>query len=403
MTSYILMIVVFVVFGYFSFSLTTIFLFLIFLLSLMSSLDIQQTAMIFETNFLNLISTPEIISIPFFLLSSELLLNSGITRKFKNSVFGFYGKSILSYFVYMFFLSNCIASSAIFSKLVSKDFEDSEFKDQKGIIKGNFLLSVFSFVTPVSIPLIVLSFIMGLSLKKTFVLSVFYSLIFFLYSYIVFFRKKMDVNCSVSGKYYDAVPIILYGILLCFLIFQLSFSLDIVSEILFLYSLFVVIIFKQSSFIKLITTSLTNTVIRSGIIISVLFFINIYNFFNTYNGSTTELINTISLYVSESSYVLLIIYVFVFLMFEFLDPLGIIILFYPLYSGVISLYGINPYSFIISFLFFVSLGLMSNISELPGSALRKKYSIKTFEINEIIFPDFIALVILSFGSYYIIK
>lgn len=403
MISYLLMIITFVVFGYFSFSLTTIFLFLIFLLSVLLSFNAAQTAMILKTNFLNLINTPEIISISFFLLSSELFLNSGITKKFKNGVFGFYGKNFMGYFVYLFFLSNCITSSAIFSTLVSRDFGDKEFKDERGIIRGNFLFSVFSFVAPISVPLIVFSFIMGLSLKKILMFSVFYSVIFFIYSYVVFFRKKMDIDSCHSTKYYDSIPIILYGVILYFLIFFVSFPLDVVAEILFLYTICVVMIFKNSDLKKTMMLSVKNAVSRSGIIISVLFFINVYNFFNIYNGSTAELINTFSLYLSESSYVLLVIYIFAFLMFEFLDPLGVIILFFPLYSGVINLYGINPYSFVVSFMFFVSVGLMSNISELPGYFLRRKYLLKTFQINEIIFYDFLAIIILSFGAYYIIR
>ncbi|MBZ4642395.1 MAG: C4-dicarboxylate transport system permease DctM subunit [Deferribacteraceae bacterium] len=401
MVSYLVLFINFLFLGLFSFSLSSVFFVSIIILSIYLGFDSSQTLFIFNNNFTNLITTPEIISVPFFLLSSEILLNFGYTKKFKNAVFSAFGKNILSYVIYFLSICTVISSSVIFSKVLSRDFNTEEFNEQKNFVRGYFFLSVISYIAPISIPLIIFTSILGASLKKTILISFSYVLFLLICYYFLLFKKNFNPVINKNIRLYNILSVTIYCLLLYLLIFILSLPIDTISQILFLYSL-LLIVFDRNFNVELTIISAKNAFIRTGIIVSVIYFINIFNFYSIFSGSTDALIENLALLVSESGFIIIFIYVISFLMMDLLDPLGIILLLFPIYNNLITTYQINKYAFLISFLSFVSMGLIGNIKELSGSVLRKKLSLKTFDINDIISLDFILLGALSFLIYFII-
>ncbi|UOD34429.1 hypothetical protein DSN97_09755 [Deferribacteraceae bacterium V6Fe1] len=347
-----------------------------------------------------MVTKPEVVSVPFFLLSSELLLNAGFTRRFKNAVFSNYGNNLLGYIIYFLGICTTISSSVIFSKVLRNDFSKEEFGNKRSFVRSYFFLSAISYVAPISIPLIIIASILEVSLKKTILISFSYALILLVIYYFLLFNKNFMPKKD-GTSILQILPVAIYFIALYFLIYVISLPIDVISQILFLYTLFLVIVTKNFK-VYLIEISAKSAFIRTGIIVSVIYFINIFNFYSIYTNSTENLISNIAILFSESGFMLVLVYVMAFFLMDLIDPLGIILLLFPIYSNIINAYGLNKYAFLISFLGFVSMALIGNIKELPGNIIREKLNLSTFEINDIVLVDFLVLSAISFGIYFIL-
>jgi len=401
MNSYIILLISFIVLSLFSFSLSSIFFIAILGISLYLGLSFDQILFILNENFFNIITKPEVISVPFFLLSSELFLNAGFTKRFKEAVFGNFGNNLIGYLIYFLGICTTISSSVIFNKVLSNDFLKDEFGNKRSFVRSYFFLSAVSYVAPISISLIIIASILEVSLKKTILISFSYTLILLILYYFLLFNKNFMPNEKRRNNMLHILPVAIYFIALYFMIYVVSLPIDVISQILFLYTLVLVIVTKNFKS-YLIEISAKSAFIRTGIIVSVIYFINIFNFFSIYTNSTDNLISNIATLFSESGFMLVFVYVIAFFLMDLIDPLGIILLLFPIYSNIINAYSLNKYAFLISFLGFVSMGLIGNIKELPGNIIREKLNLSTFQINDIVLIDFLILTGISFGIYFVI-
>ncbi|MEF3255152.1 MAG: hypothetical protein K6348_06260, partial [Deferribacterales bacterium] len=133
----------------------------------------------------------------------------------------------------------------------------------------------------------------------------------------------------------------------------------------------------------------------------VVYFITLVSFFHIYTQSNNEIVNYITLSFSEVFYILIIIYIIAFIMSELIDPLGIILIMFPIYNILLQCNNINKYIFIISFSLFIASGLFNDISELMGNRIINRFNISKVELYEILFPTYIFICIISLGLYFI--
>jgi TRAP-type C4-dicarboxylate transport system permease large subunit len=386
--------------SFFSFSLSSIFFVAILAISLYLGLSFDQILFILNENFVNLVTKPEVISVPFFLLSSELFLNAGFTKRFKEAVFSNFGNNLIGYLIYFLGICTTISSSVIFSKVLSDDFIKEEFGNKRSFVRSYFLLSAVSYVAPISIPLIIIASILEVSLKKAILISFSYTLILLVIYYFLLFNKNFMPK-KAGTNILHILPVAIYFIGLYFLIYVISLPIDVISQILFLYTFILVTVTKKFK-THLVEISAKSAFIRTGIIVSVIYFINIFNFYSVYTNSTENLISNIAILFSESGFMLVLVYIMAFFLMDLIDPLGIILLLFPIYSNIINAYGLNKYAFLVSFLSFVAMALIGNIKELPGNIIREKLILSTFEINDIVLIDFLILSAISFGIYFIL-
>jgi len=88
-------------------------------------------------------------------------------------------------------------------------------------------------------------------------------------------------------------------------------------------------------------------------------------------------------------------------MTDILDPLGVILILFPLYNPLLTTFNINKYIFALSFPFFVSTGLFNNIAELAGKKIVDKFGITFSELSDIITPVYFLICIISFMIYFL--
>jgi TRAP-type C4-dicarboxylate transport system permease large subunit len=263
-------------------------------------------------------------------------------------------------------------------------------------LKMQYFLTAIGLLMPVSIPVFILISIIKISLKKAILLSLFFSLIILTLYYAFFIKKTFTPKTTSEYNPNKVIVIMAFPIIFYSLIFLFSYGIATVAEILFLYSFLLTFIQNRNDFLKNFYIPLKNAINRSGTILSVVFLISIINFFHVYSHSTVNIFNFMLTNLTNSAYSLVFIYIIAFFLSIILDPLGILLVLSPIYESIIDVYGINPYSFLLSFVFFLTIGLSNNIVGLPGNIYREKVGFNTYKINEILIFEHLTIIILAF-------
>jgi TRAP-type C4-dicarboxylate transport system permease large subunit len=343
---------------------------------------------------------PEVIAIPFFIISSEILINSKIIKRFKKTTFSIFGNNIFGFLFFSLPVITSSSTSMIFVKLFHNIFSKKEFLNRETYIRKIFILSTANYIAPISVPIILITSLLKISLKMTTIYSLLLTIPFIIINYFIFINKKFN---PITGEkdYFSIFAIFGYSALFYILMFIKSLPIDIISIIMFFYSVFIGLITKKRFFIKIFKMSILHSLTRVGIIIGVVYFIFIINFFHIYTFANNHIINYFTLSFTEGYYILIILYIFAFFMLDFIDPLGIILTLFPIYNPILTTFNINKYYFAISFAFFVSTGLFNNIAELAGKKITEKFDINFSMLSSIISPIYFIICIIAFGIYFI--
>ncbi len=192
-----------------------------------------------------------------------------------------------------------------------------------------------------------------------------------------------------------------YAALFYILMFALSLPIDVISIIMFFYSIFICLITNKRYFLKKFQISILHSISRIGIITGVVYFIFLITFFHIYTFANNEIINYLTLSFTEGYYILIMLYILAFFMMDLIDPLGIILILFPIYSPILTTFNINKYYFALSFSFFVSSGLFNNIAELAGKKVTEKFGINFSELSSIVSPIYFIICIIAFGIYFL--
>jgi len=368
--------------------------------ALLISFDQNSIFFLFSNKLWETVFMPEVIAIPFFIISSEILINSKIIKRFKKTTFSIFGNNIFGFLFFTLPVITASSTSMIFVKLFHNIFSKKEFLNKETYIRKIFILSTANYIAPISVPIILITSLLKISLKMTTIYSLLLTIPFIIINYFIFINKKFN---PITGEkdYFSIFAIFGYSALFYILMFIKSLPIDIISIIMFFYSVFIGLITKKRFFIKIFKMSILHSLTRVGIIIGVVYFIFIINFFHIYTFANNHIINYFTLSFTEGYYILIILYIFAFFMLDFIDPLGIILTLFPIYNPILTTFNINKYYFAISFAFFVSTGLFNNIAELAGKKITEKFDINFSMLSSIISPIYFIICIIAFGIYFI--
>ncbi len=399
MEYYLIFIFLIIFLSLFNLNLPTVLTSIVLFYGFLNSFNIDQLSFIFLNNLKEITSQQELIAIPFLLLTSELFLRFGYFEHLKKFIFKDEKSNFFKFFVFFTIASTSISSVAIFNNMFMRVFKKSEFKNQTELyLKMQYFLTSLGLLMPISIPVFILTSILKVSLKKTIILSLGFGVIIFILYYLIFIKNTFspysEDNKKFDGK--KVAVLLIFPVLFYSLIFLFSYSISSVAEILFIYSFVFIFLQNRADFLQNFYESLRNAINRSGTILSVIFLIYIINFFHIYSHSTIKIFDFMLTNLSNSAYSLVFIYIVAFFLSIILDPLGIILVLSPIYESVIDVYGINPYSFLLSFIFFLSIGLSNNIVGLPGNIYRENYKFDTHKINEIILFEHLIIILIAF-------
>lgn len=402
MEYYLIFVVLVLLLSLINLKLPTALCFVIFIYALLNGFSFDQLSFIFLDRLTLLAGKQEIMSIPFFLFSSELFYNFGYFDKLKKILFNRLPGKFLPFITYFTLTSTCISSVVIFSSMLSESISQAETKGKLNLyLRLQYFLTAISLLMPVSIPIFIIASLTAISIKKIILLSLLFGFFIFTGYYFLFIRyhftpenKEEEVHSSLR-----ILPLILYVFLFYVLIFVFSHSILITSEILFLFVIVTTYLQNMEQFKDVFYKAFNNAITRSGIVLSVIYFIYIINFFHDYTNATEYVFDFIITNFSDSGYIIVLIYIVAFFLNMLLDPIGIILVLSPIYISVLETYGIHRYGFVLSFIFFISLGLSSNIEGLPGNSYREKFGLSSSMINEFLLKEHLIVVVISFMPY----
>jgi len=288
----------------------------------------------------------------------------------------------------------------IIVKSFSRILSVKEFDSKDSYIRLVYIISSVNYIAPVSVPSILLASLLKISLKTVTLYSLLLTIPFLVINYFIFVSKRFHPK-STFRDYFSLFSIIGYVAIFYYLMFVISLPIDIISIIIFFYSIFISLLSDRKNFIKNFNISIIHSISRIGIIVGVVCFIFVITFFHIYTFASNQVINYLTLSFSEGYYILIILYILAFFMTDILDPLGVILILFPLYNPLLTTFNINKYIFALSFPFFVSTGLFNNIAELAGKKIVDKFGITFSELSDIITPVYFLICIISFMIYFL--
>lgn len=393
------------IFGMITLSLMGISINLILLLisisyAILTHLDFTSFIFLLSHKLSETIFMPEVVAIPFFILSSEILINSKLHKRYKATVFNIFGNNILSFLIFTLPVITTSSTSMIIVKSFSRILSVKEFDSKDSYIRLVYIISSVNYIAPVSVPSILLASLLKISLKTVTLYSLLLTIPFLVINYFIFVSKRFHPK-STFRDYFSLFSIIGYVAIFYYLMFVISLPIDIISIIIFFYSIFISLLSDRKNFIKNFNISIIHSISRIGIIVGVVCFIFVITFFHIYTFASNQVINYLTLSFSEGYYILIILYILAFFMTDILDPLGVILILFPLYNPLLTTFNINKYIFALSFPFFVSTGLFNNIAELAGKKIVDKFGITFSELSDIITPVYFLICIISFMIYFL--
>ncbi|MEC9492666.1 hypothetical protein [Flexistipes sp.] len=398
MEYYLIFIISVIIFSFVGLNLFSVLILTIGAYAFMAGFDLNQLSFLLFNNAMNLKDKSEIVAIPFLLAASEMLVNFGYFGRLKRFLFCKKNMKFWSFFLFFIFSSIPAGSSLIYNRILKENFSLAEFGgDRDGHLKANFFLSALSFIMPVSIPVIIIASLLNVSLKAVIFFTLILTIAVFVLYYFIFIRRYLTVMTSDEKETLTGIlPVVIFVILFFYLIYAVSFPVNVTAEILFFTTLIFVFLQNKRDFPGKLLVSIKNTILRSGVLISLVYLIGIINFFHIYTGASGELFDYLLFSFANSSYLIISVFIIAFLLLELIDPLGILLILYPIYYSLLGTYDISYIVFIVSFTFFVSLGLMSNISGLPGNFYRNAYNLNSADIYQIFLFEYFIIVVVSF-------
>jgi len=398
MEYYLVFIITVIVFSFVGLNLFSVLALTIVAYAFMAGFDLHQLSFLLFNNVMNLKDKSEIVAIPFLLAASEMLINFGYFRRLKMFLFRRGGRKFWSFFLFFIFSSITACSSLIYNRILKESFSIDEFSgDRQGYLRANFFLSALSFIMPVSIPVIIVASLLNVSFKAVILYTLILTIAVFILYYFLFIRRYLiAIESERKGTFAGIFPVVIFVILFFYLIYAVSFPVSVAAEILFFTILILVFLQNRKDFRSKLLVSIKNTILRSGVLISLVYLIGMINFFHIYTGASEELFDYLLFSFTNSSYLIISVFILAFLLLELIDPLGILLILYPVYYSLLGTYDISHIVFIVSFTFFVSLGLMSNISGLPGNFYRNTYNLKSADIYQTFLFEYFIVVIVSF-------
>ncbi|TYB33482.1 MAG: hypothetical protein FXF49_06115 [Flexistipes sinusarabici] len=398
MEYYLIFIISVIIFSFVGLNLFSVLVLTIAAYAFMAGFDLHQLSFLLFNNAMNLNDKSEIVAIPFLLAVSEILVNFGYFSRLKSFLFRRKNRKFWPFFFFFILSSIPAGSSLIYNRILKESFSLEEFSgDRDRYLRANFFLSALSFIMPVSIPVIIVASLLNVSLKAVILYTLFLTIAVFILYYFIFIRKYLIVMASERKETFAGIfPVVIFVIFFFYLIYAVSFPVNVTAEIIFFTTLILVFLQNRRDFRSKLLVSIKNTILRSGVLISLVYLIGIINFFHIYTGASGELFDYLLFSFTNSSYLIISVFIIAFLLLELIDPLGILLILYPVYYSLLGTYDISYIVFIVSFTFFVSLGLMSNISGLPGNFYRNTYNLRSADIYQIFLFEYSIIVIVSF-------
>lgn len=398
MEYYLVFIISVIIFSFLGLNLFSVLALIIVVYAFMAGFDIHQLSFLLFNNAMNLKDKSEIVAIPFLLAVSEILVNFGYFSRLKSFLFRRENIKFWPFFFFFIFSSIPAGSTIIYNRILKENFSLEEFSGGSNVyLRANFFLSALSFVMPVSIPVIIIASLLNVSLKAVILYTLLLTITVFILYYFIFIRRYLTVMAPEKKETWAGIfPIIMFVILFFYLIYVVSFPVNVTAEIIFFTTLIVVFFQNRQNFQNKLFISIKNTILRSGVLISLVYLIGIINFFHIYTGASEKLFDYLLFSFTNSSYLIISVFIIAFLLLDLIDPLGILLILYPVYYSLLGTYDISHIVFIVSFTFFTSLGLMSNISYMPGNFYRDVYNLKSADIYQTFLFEYSIIVIVSF-------
>ncbi|MGA1862715.1 hypothetical protein OWM07_07510 [Deferribacter thermophilus] len=376
------------------------FLFLISLfLAFKNGLSYEQIKYLISISVERIIGSEELISIPLYIFLSLILIRYGIF----DSVLKFLGK-IKSNFLRLFlilFSSTLFLPSAVISnkQIISFLKRNSDMKNDDILVFSHFF-SIFAFVSPISIPILVYSFLLKLSLKSVFLYFYLLSFIFFIFGYFLLFKNKVIFFKRGNFKLLDIIFFTFLFFIFIYMIFVPYSIFEIMLVLIIITICYILISGKWDMKINLL---IINEVLeRSGVIISLLIMLFFINILIVYGGYDYRLSN-LFLSIFSDKYVFIIILLLIsYILIQFLDPLAVIIILYPFYKIIINEFSLNKYVFGFAYLSFVTLGFFSLIENLLIQNYIDKLGIGKSRVNELLLKIMIYTGLFSIITIYFV-
>lgn len=400
MIYYLLFIAGMIIFSLMGISINLILLIIFFSYTLMIDFDLSSFIFILSQKLTETIFMPEVVAIPFFIISSELLINTKILKRYKETIFNISGNNILSFLIFIVPTMTASSTSMLIVKLFGKIFSTKEFSSKESYIKTLFVISSANYIAPVSVPIILLASLLKISLKTVTIYSLILIVPFLIINYFTQVNKNFTPKRS-KNNLFSVIAVIGYSVVFYSLMFWVSLPVDIISIIMFFYSIICGIFANRRYALQKFRISILHSISRIGIITGVVYFIFLITFFHIYTFANNQIINFFTLSFTEGYYILIMLYILAFFMIDLIDPLGIILILFPIYSPILTTFNINKYYFALSFSFFVSSGLFNNIAELAGKKITEKFGINFSELSSIISPIYFIICIIAFGIYFL--
>lgn len=381
--------------------LPTVLCFVIFTFAVLNGYSFDQLSFVFLDRLQLLAQKQEMMAIPFLLFSSELLYSFGYFDDLKKILFNRLPGQFLPLITYFSLSSTAITSAVLFSSIF--DIPNNKLQKESNLrvhLKIQYFLTSISLLFPISIPVFIVASLLSLSLKKIILLSLFAGLLLFLLYYVLFIRKQyLFEKVKTEVPFHRLIPVVGFGAVFYLLIFVFSYNVLITSQILFLFVLVTTFLQNRSYFSDVFFTSMSSAVTRSGIILSIIYCMYLINYFHEYTHATEAVFSFIINNFTDSSFIIVLVYIVAFFLALLLDPLGVILVLSPIYISIINTYGVDRYVFALSFIFFLSMGFSNNIVGLPGHAYRLRYRLTTVTINDMLLREQLIVVVLSFIPY----
>ncbi|KAA0259446.1 hypothetical protein FHQ18_00785 [Deferribacter autotrophicus] len=263
----------------------------------------------------------------------------------------------------MFFLTCSFLPSAVFANSYIVRFLKMNCfaSDEDKICLAQFF-SVFNFISPISIPILIYAYLLRLPIKTVIIMFILLSHIFFIVGYLYLLKKR---NYNFMRKKSNKIDVLFYFFIMIFFYYYLFIPESIMKVV----SVTIVITFVYSLFTRKLNVVrnallVRDVLFRSGVIVSILimlFFMNMIIIYGKYNVLTS---NFFTSFLSDRYIIIVFLLCVSFILLQFIDPMAVLIVLYPFYRILIDEYNFNEYVFGMGYILFLSLGFFSYIKNL---------------------------------------
>ncbi|MGA1845668.1 hypothetical protein [Deferribacter abyssi] len=308
------------------------------------------------------VASDELFVIPFLLLLSQFLIKYKV---FDSILFCILKLKIPKFFKFymMFFLTTTFLPSAVFANsYIVRFLKINCFaSDENKICLAQFF-SVFNFISPISIPILIYAYLLRLPIKTVIIMFILLSHIFFLVGYLFLLRNK---NFRFINKKTDMFDVLFYIFITIFFYYYI-FIPESIMKVISVTVMFTFLFFLFTGKLNVVKNALLvrDVLFRSGVIVSILimlFFMNMVIIYGKYNILTS---NFFTSFFSDRYIIIVFLLCVSFILLQVIDPMAVLIILYPFYRILINEYNFNKYVFGMGYILFLSLGFFSYIKNL---------------------------------------